>query len=286
MQLQFFCPRWGSERLGWNEFIARVTAAGYDGIEYGVADAVTDRELDEIWSMASRQNTLLIAQHYDTNDADYGRHRDAYHAWLQRMRPYPVVKINSQTGKDFFSFEQNETLIGVAARFSADTGTTVVHETHRAKFSFAAHVTEQYLTRSPRLRIALDVSHWVNVAESYLQNQPSSVQLALERTDHIHARVGHPQGPQVPDPRAPEWQEALNVHLQWWDAVVAMKRAAHESSLTISPEFGPYPYMIQLPFTRQLVADQWEVNAWMMDLLRTRHHSSPRRNSERPSEMT
>jgi hypothetical protein len=40
--------------------------------------------------------------------------------------------------------------------------------------------------------------------------------------------------------------------------------------LTITPEFGPYPYMQHLPFTRMPVANQWEVNLYMKELLKKR----------------
>ena len=76
----------------------------------------------------------------------------------------------------------------------------VLHETHRNKFTFAAHITFDYPNRIPELRITLNASHWVNVAESFLEEQ--AIDLAIKRTEHIHARVGYPEGPQVPDPAA------------------------------------------------------------------------------------
>ncbi|GAB1483119.1 hypothetical protein MASR2M78_19350 [Treponema sp.] len=51
-------------------------------------------------------------------------------------------------------------------------------------------------------------SRWCTVAESYLEDQKEAVDAALSRTDHIHARVGFPEGPQVGDPAAPEWEES------------------------------------------------------------------------------
>ena len=40
---------------------------------------------------------------------------------------------------------------------------------------------------------------------------------------------------------------------------------------TITPEFGPWPYMPALPFTRQPITSQWEVNVYMRDLLKKRY---------------
>ncbi|MFA9218427.1 MAG: sugar phosphate isomerase/epimerase, partial [Sphingomonadaceae bacterium] len=88
---------------------------------------------------------------------------------------------------------------------------------------------------------------------------------------HIHARVGHAQGPQVGDFRAPEAQAALQAHLQWWDRVVALRRAAGAERLTLTPEFGPQPYTPSLPYTNQPVANPWELNVAMLQLLRARY---------------
>ena len=41
------------------------------------------------------------------------------------------------------------------------------------------------------------------------------------RAHHIHARVGCEQGPQVPHPAAPEYQEALTAHERWWTQILA-----------------------------------------------------------------
>jgi hypothetical protein len=147
----------------------------------------------------------------------------------------------------------------------------IVHETHRGKFSFCAQSTARYLEADPNLRLAADFSHWCVVSESFLEDQDEAVSLAIGRTDHIHARIGYPEGPQVSDPRAPEWSQALEAHLAWWDRIIAGHKNKKTPLLTITPEFGPAPYMPSLPYTRQPVASQWEVNIHMMNLLRQRY---------------
>jgi hypothetical protein len=96
------------------------------------------------------------------------------------------------------------------------------------------------------------------------------MQLALERTEHIHARIGHPEGPQVNDPRAPEWETALNTHLAWWDKVVERK-SKEGGIISFLTEFGPPDYMPTSPFNRKPMADQWEINVYMLHLLRKRY---------------
>lgn len=270
MIIKFFCTRWGSDALSWDDFMQKVKHSGYHGIEYGFSRDTPEKTLDEVWNKAEKHGLLLIAQHYDTYEADFQKHYDLYASWLEKVRPFKPFKINSQTGKDFFSFDQNKSLIDIATAFSKDTGIDICHETHRNKFSFAAHITAEYLRKIPYLQITLDASHWVCVGESYLEDQEDAMQLAISRTEHIHARVGYPEGPQVPDPRSPEWQDALNTHLSWWDRVIARKKEQNNSFITVCPEFGPAPYMPLLPFTCQPVANQWDINEFMLNLLRER----------------
>jgi len=252
--------------MNWDLFCKKVKDEGYDGIEYGIPRTDTEKDLGEIWNAAEKYGLSIIAQHYDTYDADFSKHFDLYNSWLEKIRPYPVVKINSQTGKDFFSFEQNKKLIDAATA----TGLNIVHETHRNKFAFAAHIAKQYFERIPDLKITLDISHWVCVAESYLEDQPQAVETALARTDHLHARVGYPEGPQVADPEDATWEDALKIHLAWWDKIYQRKQK-ERSVMTITPEFGPFPYMVHVPSTRNPVCDQWKANAFMMNLLKKRY---------------
>jgi hypothetical protein len=178
--------------------------------------------------------------------------------------------INCHSGRDYFSYDQNKTFIDHTLTLSKKTGIIICHETHRSRILYAAPVARQYMENIPELRITLDISHWCNVHESLLADQEETVSLALSRADHIHARIGHPEGPQVNDPRAPEWDEAVKSHLAWWDKIIEQKKKAGQR-MTILTEFGPPYYMPALPYTQVPVADQWAINAHMMKLLRKRY---------------
>ena len=164
-------------------------------------------------------------------------------------------------------------MIDATTSISKKTGIPITHETHRGRFSFAAHITKNYLQQIPELKLTLDISHWCNVHESMLSDQKEAVQLALSRTSHIHARVGHPQGPQVNDPAAPEWKSTLDQHLAWWDEIVRLHKENNAGILRITTEFGPAGYLPTLPYTQQPVADQWSINVFMLNLLKTRYKS-------------
>jgi hypothetical protein len=109
------------------------------------------------------------------------------------------------------------------------------------------------------------------VHESLLEGFEPIVEQALLRTVHVHARVGHQEGPQVNDPRAPEWGSAVQSHLGWWDKVMNVAEQQKRPFQTFLCEFGPPNYLPTLPYTQQPVADQWGVNAHMMQLLRERY---------------
>ena len=42
---------------------------------------------------------------------------------------------------------------------------------------------------------------------------------------HTHCRVGYDHGPQVADPRAPEWIPYMEGHERWWDAIWKAQKA-------------------------------------------------------------
>ena len=264
MEILFFCPRWGSEDIPWDDFCHKVKTAGYQGIEYAIARGVSDGELINAWTSADKYGLLMIPQHYDTVEADFKAHFRIYKTWLDRVSQLPNVLINSQAGKDFFTFAQNRELIELGNSYK------VLHETHRGKFSFAAHITQPFLEQIPDLRLTFDVSHWVNVAESLLEDQEETVQLAIAKADHIHARVGYAEGPQVSDPRSRTWENELAKHQAWWDAIFMRKLRVGER-LTITPEFGPFPYMVHLQKDGSPIANQWDCNLHMMKILKDRY---------------
>jgi hypothetical protein len=270
MNILFFCPRWGSKDLSWDDFLQRVKSSGYDGIEASVPTDPYEKEI--LLNALSKHNLALIAQHFETVDPVYEKHAEEYAERLRNLASAKPLFINSQTGKDYFSFQQNEALIHLASLIAAETGVPVIHETHRGKFSFAAHSTRTFLEKIPELKITLDISHWCCVAETFLHDQAEAVEMAIERTEHIHSRIGFTEGAQITDPRAPEWDEAVQYHLGCWDKVIAIQQSLGKQYFTITSEFGAPPYMPLQPFTRQPLVDQWEVNVYIKDVLNNRYN--------------
>lgn len=267
--LKVLATNWGFEG-SMDEYCEKVKKEGYDGIE--IWWPMEKKGQDELFA-ALKKYSLEVGFLCAGYESDFNKHFDHFKKMIDAAATNTVQKplyINCHSGRDYFSFEENRQLIDHTTQLSKKTGIKICHETHRSRMLFAAPVAKQYIEKIPELRITFDVSHWCNVSESLLHDQQATVDKALERVDHIHARIGHPEGPQVNDPRAPEWADAVNAHFAWWDKVVEMKKQKGEV-LTVLTEFGPLDYMPSLPYTRQPLADQWAINVHMMQTLRKRY---------------
>jgi uncharacterized protein YlaN (UPF0358 family) len=237
----------------------------------GLPYEMDEAEKSEILAGLNAYDLAFIGQHWQTVERDFETHLRTFEKHLFSISSGKPLFINSQTGKDYYTQSQNMALINRAREISKETGVRIIHETHRGKWSFAAHVTKEYLIKYPEIKLTFDIFHWCNVAESMLDDQREAVELAIKHADHIHARVGFQEGPQINDPRAPEWKEVLDTHLSWWDRIVDLHRQKEANVLTITPEFGAPPYLPLLPYTQQPIVDQWDLNVFMMNLLKERY---------------
>ncbi|MEH6514222.1 MAG: sugar phosphate isomerase/epimerase, partial [Maribacter arcticus] len=187
---------------------------------------------------------------------------------LERMLPYHPNFINSHTGKDHFSFKDNCLVIEAIESFSKQNNIPVYHEIHRGRFTFHSGTTLTYLDKYPQLQLVGDLSHWCVVSESMLQDQEHILEKIIPHIKHIHARVGFEQAPQVNNPFAPEWNTYLEQYLHWWQRII--KEHISLDTFSITPEFGPYPYMPQSPFSKKPLANQQELNVTMKTYLESR----------------
>ncbi|TWI64419.1 xylose isomerase-like TIM barrel protein [Pseudoduganella lurida] len=268
--IRILAPQWGNNELAPEVFIARVQEAGFDGIEMSLPDdaAEADRWLRQI---AEAQLDLVVSQWQTVFHAGFAEHRAALERLLTQACAARPLLVNSHTGKDFYTPAQNEELLELAEAIAREHGVAIVHEIHRSRFSGHPMLLLPYLERLPALELTADLSHWCTACESLLEDQPATLDAVLPRVRHIHARIGHAQGPQVPDFRAPEYAAELAAHLAWWDRIVTLRHAAGAPVLTITPEFGPAPYTFRQPYTQELVTDPWDLNVAMAALLRSRY---------------
>ncbi|MFD2960196.1 MULTISPECIES: sugar phosphate isomerase/epimerase family protein [Olivibacter] len=267
--LTFMATDWGFQG-GVENFCAAAKKDGYDGIEVWWPSSA---EAQKLLFSALQKHRLEVGFLCAGSGPDIKEHLATFCRQIDAasgngyQRP---LYINCHSGKDYFTYEENAAFIDYTVKKSKETGIPIYHETHRGRMLFAAPVARNFIEKHPDLRLTLDISHWCVVHESLLDDQAETVQLALQRADHIHTRIGHAEGPQVNDPRAPEWKGAVEAHLRWWDQVVSRKKQKGEP-MTMLTEFGPPDYLPTLPYTRQPLADQWAINVHMMQLLRKRY---------------
>jgi sugar phosphate isomerase/epimerase len=267
LPLKFYATNWGMNE-SWDQFCAKVKGAGYDGVETWLP---ANREERQAMLEALQKHQLGLGLLSGGGGATYDEYFERFVSNLKLASQFKPDYINCHTGKDHFTFDQNKKLIEAAEEIRSSSQIPIYHETHRGRFSFAAHITKTFLEALPALTLTLDISHWCNVHESMLGDQTEAVSLALQRTGHIHARIGHPQGPQVNDPAAPEWKSIVEQHLLWWDEVIRLHKANGAAQVTITTEFGPAGYLPTLPYTQQPVADQWQINVYLLNLLKSRY---------------
>lgn len=267
MKIKIMATNWGDSDSV-EEFCKKIKKYGYDGLEVWYPTDASDRER---LLKATKDSGLEFGFLVGDWQGEFQAHYKVFEANLKAAVQMKPLYINCHSGKDFFPQEQNDQFIDFSVQLSKESGVPIHHETHRSRICYSAPVTRAFLERKPDMTLTLDISHWCNVHESMLDDQEETVALALQRTRHVHLRVGHPESPQVNDPRAPEWKDVLAKHLAWWDKVMELRKAEGATGMTFLTEFGPADYMPTIPYTRQPVANQWDINLYMLQLIRKRY---------------
>ena len=195
-----------------------------------------------------------------------------------------VVSCNSHSGSDRFTMDMGVEFFGRVLELEAECGSggsggsggvPVFHETHRTRFLYSPWVARDLLPAFPALKLTADLSHWTNVAEVGPDNADlvNVVQQAASQCHEIHARVGFEEGPQVSDPRAPEWMTYTEGFERLWDLLWDAQAAAGLEVSTLVPEHGPGLYQPSVhgldlgedhwPAPGFPLADIWDVNHWL-----------------------
>ena len=272
MQPKFICTYWGCEALSAKAFLAKVLDEGYQGVEINFPDDPTfiTEFMTELAAIRSNRDPdfifiaqQVLAQKNETVEA-YAQRLEERLNFLIGLKPNAI---NSHTGKDYFEFEANVKLLQIAEKMSSASGIPIWHEIHRGRFSFHLHTLLRYLELFPNLNLVADFSHFCVVSESNLSDQQDSLQQLYPNIRHIHARIGFEQSPQIIDPFAPEWESYLTLYTKWWRSILEQHRMENKDFFTITPECGPFPYMLQEPHTQKPLADQWGLNMRMKNYL-------------------
>ena len=182
---------------------------------------------------------------------------------IQCLRGKPEF-ITTMAGSDAWDGGETMDFLKGVLDLEQKLGIAISVETHRGRPTFHPWQTGKWLEALPTLRLTCDFSHWCVVAERLLlDEEPRLLELCACHAWHVHGRIGYAQGPQVPDPRAPEFVAELEAHERWWDVLWRSMRERGLQSPTFTPESGPDGYLHLEPYTLRPVADLWEINRWL-----------------------
>lgn len=240
-----------------DEQLAKIKAAGYDGFEDWIRPHF---ELKPAIEKAGLRYMAMVP----------GNDPESFKRGLGEAFDCGADGATIHVGAVSMTYEQGLDHLGKLVELTKGVPFPVNFETHRGRLLYEPLSTERYLKALPDLWLCADLSHWTVVTESMLGGFQSALKLAIERTRHIHVRVGFEEGPQVPDPRSPAWEDKVKVFEGWWDQIREAHEKRKEPFMTIDPEFGPPNYQWTDPATGKALADIWDVSLWMTNRLRAR----------------
>jgi len=265
MQLLFTKSKWEMWDDPLPTFLRRARKDGFEAVEIFLP-ALSESPA-EVAQQVADHGLQLVAQINTVGDTPAAHRESLIQRFEAAVETAPLF-VNSHTARDIFSFEDNVAIFAEGCRLTRAHSLMLTHETHRRRPLFCAPETVRYLKALPDMVINADFSHWFCVHESDLSDQPEALALAVSRSHHIHARVGFAEGPQVSDPLAPCWHADTARSVALWQRIVEARAAQGAHFLTITPEFGPPPYMPIEPRTGAPLADAWATNLAFRDHLK------------------
>src|SRR5687768_11597178 len=195
---------------------AETVARGFVGIETNPL----------LWRDNADEGRRIVADHglkFLARAHTFGRTVDDHVGWVRRCvelsQAFGTPQVIVQSGADFFDDAQIDEYFTATAAIEAESGLRLAHETHRGCILNSPWVTARVLDRFPEIWLASDYSHFVIVAERYLETEADLLARFAPRTIHIDARVGTPEAPQVADPRTDP--VALAAFEKFWDEIQA-----------------------------------------------------------------
>lgn len=267
MKIKYLCTMWGMDRPTLEGNLKLIKGAGFDGVEMQVPGNRDER--NRLGALLIEIGLGIVVQ-VRAEGATVDEQIDSLEKELGKTVELNPLLVNVHCGKDYWPLAENVRVISSVQKAAGELGIKILHETHRARATFCTTSTMEIIDAIPEIRFTADFSHWCCVHNSLLQDQQGSVNRVIERSDYIHVRVGCAASPQISDPRADEWREAVEVHVRWWERIAEHHRKNNAELLPVCSEFGPPEYMVTLPSTGKPVSDRWEINCYMKEMLKER----------------
>jgi hypothetical protein len=264
MKLKLVRHLWGVDLThGLTQYLPRWRDVGYEALEVSIR-YVPDRRA--FLGFLKDHSFGWVPQIFSNDFIPGGsvrEHLDSLRNQIDECLDHGPAFFNAHSGYDNWSPAEAEDFYGEALALEKTIGIPIAHETHRLRYFGTPWQTRHIMQKFPGLRLTCDFSHWVCVCERLLPDLGDTIALAARQCHHVHARVGFEEGPQVPDPSAPEYALHLQAHENWWSLIWQAQRERGLTESTFTPEFGPPPYLHTLPHTHVPVADLATICDWM-----------------------
>ncbi|NQV06225.1 hypothetical protein HQ535_06720 [bacterium] len=264
MTVRFSKTMWGAVGAGsphptFDTAIPAIAREGWDGVVFALIALEFDRGIGTLPRLAGlcAENRLDLVVMVMTNGVSVADHLATLRAAYDHVAPFDPSHVVCHGGLDRFTPDEASLFYREALAMEQDFGLTVAHETHRSRIMFTPWATARVLDEFATIRLAVDLSHWMVVAERPLDDELETIRAAGSRMIHLDARVGYEEGPQVPDPLADEWSDHRAMFERWWDqAIDARLKTGCCEPLVVVPEYGPPPY--QQTVASEPTTDLWE----------------------------
>ena len=269
MKLKLFKTMWGFDGASVDEAVAELLAADMQGLE-GPAPAQADAQT-YMHELLKKNNLDYIAEittagsYVPDRKASLQQHLESLEEKLQHSSVLKPLFISCLGGCDAWPEPMSIEFFTQAIALANKYNLLISFETHRSRSLFNPWVTQRIVEQIPEINLTVDFSHWCVVCERLMDTELDVIHAIANNVQHIHARIGYEQGPQVPDPRAPEYAYTLRAHKSWWEIIWQAQLKQGKQFTTMTPEFGPDGYLHELPFTCESVANLWELNTWMAE---------------------
>ena len=238
MALRVFASAWGNA-THWGSLrrlMDGLKFKGFAGLEASLADLGDDTAArrDVAAQARDRGLELIVGLYSHWTDyegtwaaADPAEHLDQLRRQVDACAALDPIHINVHAGCDSWPED-------VSTRFYEDAQSIVPanasFETHRGRPLGHAFQCQRILDAVPGLRLTADPSHWHVVHERFLD-----MDAVAGRVDHVHARVGNEERPQL---AAPFDDAAADWHVAFW------RRCWDAGARTACVEYGPAPYQL------------------------------------------
>ncbi|WZH45848.1 uncharacterized protein QYS62_006916 [Fusarium acuminatum] len=244
----------GDDFQHWISWFPELKKEGFAGVEVDITDRDTGNleKLHQLLDEAGLEATVLIHTAWAgyvggrPTDLTPDVHLDIYRGELERAKILKPVRINAQSGGDYWSWDESVYFFKKTLEIDDELGLTglVSHETHRNRSLFTPYAAKYILPKVPKLRVTADISHWVVVCERLLdlgEEDKEILDILIPHVTHIHARIGTTQSSQCPEPEDPIFKEERQFFEKLWLRIVKA-RSQDSDVITFVPEYGPFPY--------------------------------------------